>query len=155
MYDLLGQSRFGRRYSSRRSDFDFFSADRNRLMPCPPSVSRLLDRHARSVSGDNSFAIKMFSHYAHRASAFSLAHLEIAIPGRQCVREQPDEIIRRRPKAVVSNLFRSVVRNSQNIASVRNQGRKTRQKALPLGTQLLGRRVRQKRMSGVGTEARG
>jgi len=25
-------------------------------------------------------------------SAFSLAHLEIAIPGRQCVREQPDEI---------------------------------------------------------------
>src|SRR6267154_1715537 len=88
-------------------------------------------------------------------SVFSLAHLEIAIPGRQCVREQPDEIIRRRPKAVVSNPFRSVVRNSQNIASVRNQGRKTRQKALPLGTQLLGRRVRQKRMSRIGTEARG
>jgi len=46
-------------------------------------------------------------------SAFSLAHLEIAIPGRQCVREQPDEIIRRRPKAVVSNLFRSAVQNGQ------------------------------------------
>src|SRR5205085_1820690 len=51
-------------------------------------------------------------------SAFSLAYLEIAIPGRQCVREQPDEIIRRRPKAVVSNLFRSAVQNGQ-ISTVR------------------------------------